>query len=266
MPNFIEVIKQLGIVTPFVYSAGIYTFFNYLDRQASEEAKRAISGWLQPHGYDRVAVAAAFVEIFDRLYTRPLLGWRAFIRSALFTTIITAIFLYEAAHFVGRATEQYMVVLLLANIVSDYISLFIVRKFLVMGGARPLSALIVGPLLGMCVVGLLQLVREFGLSYLEMMQLNISNMDLRDFVQNEVLPSFHGAFYRITTISALAVHLWLPLFAIGLLCLNGLNYFLLAIGRMQWFLKQGNDHPLDAVGYVLAVIVFIAMGPVQLFR
>jgi hypothetical protein len=27
---------------------------------------------------------------------------------------------------------------------------------------------------------------------------------------------------------------------------------------MQWFLKQGHLHPLDAIGYVAAVIVFLA--------
>jgi hypothetical protein len=83
----LEVIKQLGIVTPFIYAAGTYGFFHYLDKQASAKAKKAISGSLKPLEYDRAAVAVALIEIFDRLYTRPLLGWRAALRSALFTSI-----------------------------------------------------------------------------------------------------------------------------------------------------------------------------------
>lgn len=39
---------------------------------------------------------------------------------------------------------------LTTNIVSDYISLFIIRRFLLVGASRP--ALVVGPLLGMGVV------------------------------------------------------------------------------------------------------------------
>ena len=68
------------------------------------------------------------------------------------------------------------------------------------------------------------------------------------------------------SLPALAVHLWLPLFGFGLLCVNGLNYLLRAIGIMQWFLKRGNDHPLDAVGWVLGAIVFVGTGILQLVR
>jgi hypothetical protein len=31
-----------------------------------------------------------------------------------------------------------------------------------------------------------------------------------------------------------------------------MNYFLWSVGKMQWFLKQGHEHPLEAIGYVAA--------------
>ena len=64
----------------------------------------------------------------------------------------------------------------------------------------------------------------------------------------------------------LAVHLWLPLFGFGLLCVTGLKYLLQAIGGVRWFLERGDDHPLDAVGYVLGTIVFVGAGSLQLVR
>jgi hypothetical protein len=67
MTYLLEIIKQLGFFTPFIYAAGTYGFFHYLDKQASPKAKKAISGWFKPLEYDRAAVAAAVVELFDRL-------------------------------------------------------------------------------------------------------------------------------------------------------------------------------------------------------
>jgi hypothetical protein len=67
MPSWLsEVLKLMGFTTPFVYAAAVYGLFHYLDKKASGAAKKAISGWLQPKEYDKAAVAAAMVEIFDR--------------------------------------------------------------------------------------------------------------------------------------------------------------------------------------------------------
>jgi hypothetical protein len=67
MPSWLsEVLKLMGFTTPFVYAAAVYGFFHYLDKKASGPAKKAISGWLQPKGYDKAAVVDATVEIFDQ--------------------------------------------------------------------------------------------------------------------------------------------------------------------------------------------------------
>jgi hypothetical protein len=144
MPSWLsEVLKLIGFSTPFVYAAAVYGLFHYLDEKASGPAKKAISAWLQPKEYDKTEVADAVIEIFDRLYTRPLLGWRAFFRSALFTACVSAICLYES----GRLSQEELTGLLkssefawiiptshlLINTVCDYVALFIIRHFLVIG-------------------------------------------------------------------------------------------------------------------------------------
>jgi hypothetical protein len=90
-----DALKLLGFATPFAYAVATFGFFHYLDDKISDEARKAISAWLQPREYDKSAVAAAVLEMFDRIYTRPLLSWRALFRSVVVTVGVTAIFVYE---------------------------------------------------------------------------------------------------------------------------------------------------------------------------
>ena len=55
-----------------------------------------ISNLLQPKQYDKHAVGSTIIWMFDQVYTRHLLSWSAFARSALFTICMTVIFLYES--------------------------------------------------------------------------------------------------------------------------------------------------------------------------
>jgi hypothetical protein len=57
-----EALKLLGLATPFVYAAATFGLFHYFDEKISDEAKRAVSAWLQPKQYDNAAV----LEIFDQ--------------------------------------------------------------------------------------------------------------------------------------------------------------------------------------------------------
>ena|ERR1700730_1883359 len=90
-----ELPKVWGFTTPFIYASAAYGFFHWLDKKASGPAKKAISSWLEPKEYDKAAVAAAIVELFDRVYTRPLLRWRALGRSASITLLLSGILIYE---------------------------------------------------------------------------------------------------------------------------------------------------------------------------
>jgi hypothetical protein len=64
-------------------------------------------------------------------------------------------------------------------------------------------------------------------------------------------------------VGAFAVHVWLLLFACGVLIVRGLNSARRAAVWMQWFLKGGDKHPLRAIGFVTAAVTFILVGILQ---
>jgi|SRR5262245_3632240 len=277
MPTWLsEVLKLIGFTTPFVYAAAVYGFFHYLDKKASGQAKKAISGWLQPREYDKAAVADASIEIFDRLYTSPLLSWRAFRRSALFTLCMSAIFVYESENFpsvshvieAGKAEKPLtvlqagqvsawiiLIVTTLGNMIGDYAALFIIRPLLIFGKRRPIAALLLGPIAGILVVLL-----AFGLFIWISVGLIKAFVEFRETPVSLVSASL---VWEALLPAGFVVHLWLPLFALCVLLLRGLSYFRLAVGRTQWFLRGGREHPLDAIGYVAAGLVFVATVVIQ---
>ena len=98
-----ELLKHLGFTTPFIYAAAAYGFFHWLDKNASDEAKAALAQTMRFKDYKNEQVASALVEVFDRIYTYPLLRWRAFFRSLLFTTVVSAIFLFEVIRYISSS-------------------------------------------------------------------------------------------------------------------------------------------------------------------
>ena len=55
---------------------------------------------------------------------------------------------------------------------------------------------------------------------------------------------------------ALIIHLWLPLFALSTLIARLVFWIGRAVEKAQWFLKQGDAHPLKAIGMVATILVF----------
>src|SRR5215469_4885126 len=90
-----ELLKLLGFTTPLIYAAAAYGFFLFLDENASDEAKDLLAQTMRLKDYKKEQIASALVEVFDRIYTYPLLRWRAFGRSLLFTSVVSAIYLFE---------------------------------------------------------------------------------------------------------------------------------------------------------------------------
>jgi hypothetical protein len=86
-----DLLKLLGFGTPLIYAGAAYAFFHWLDENASDEAKAALARTMSLKDYKSEQVASALVEVFDRIYTYPLLRWQAFFRSLLFTTVVSAI-------------------------------------------------------------------------------------------------------------------------------------------------------------------------------
>jgi hypothetical protein len=250
------------------YAAATFAFFHYLDKKTSGQAKKAISDWLKPRGYDKAAIVSALVEMFDSVYTQPLLRPRAFLRSALITTGVVAIALYEDTVFRPYLLREVMgppspslpfwAGILGTNIAVDYVSLFIVRSWLALGRRAPFLAAITGPLLGALVVGLLFRVRdEFFIPDIG------SPLASVQFLLEEIA---RGELYAFFLYSALAVHLWLPFLALCIVLLRVLDLLLASVGRMQWFLKQGQHHPLDALGYVASGLVFVGSALFQALK
>jgi len=330
-PWLTEALKLLGFTTPLIYAAATYGFFHWLDKKASGPAKRAISGWLEPKEYDKAAVAAAVVELFDRVYTTPLLAWRAFFRSASITVVVTIIVIHEligiasfftfddgadlepiienaadpepenaasepffkkdaewsiVTHAISEAAEWSIIITI--NIVSDYLALFIIRRWL-SRASRPVVALLFGPLLGIVLVTAIATLRTIivvaftyatafiGTAISLYIYHNIAPdwwrlLSVVGGIIIEYLPSAydlrtiynHGTSIGASNIAALVVHLWLPFFALCVGLAKGLHYFQSATKGAQWFLKRGKDHPFDALGLVAAPLVFIVAVAVQM--
>jgi hypothetical protein len=58
-------------------------------------------------------------------------------------------------------------------------------------------------------------------------------------------------------IAPLSVHLWLPIMALSLLASKVLVYVTQATRWTQWCIKQGRNHPFEALGYLAALMVFL---------
>ena len=59
------------------------------------------------------------------------------------------------------------------------------------------------------------------------------------------------------------IHLWLLLFAFGALVIPLLRRLSQAVRWTQWFISHGDQHPLDAVGMVGAVVMFVFVAIIQ---
>jgi hypothetical protein len=239
-----------------------YGFFFWLDKEVSDEAKDWLARTMRFKHYKNEQIASALVEVFDRIYTYPLLRWRAFFRSVLFTTVVSVIFLFElyslTAVGMPKNFEQWKagylwvlygifirLIILSFNIFPDYLSLFVIRPVLIRSGTKSVIGLALGAVSGAAIVLVAQVVRILTLWTLT----EEPKPGLFDALTN-VVP-------MVWTLPALAVFVWLLLFALGILIARLLTPLSWIVGRTQWFLKEGKEHPLKAIGCVAAVVVFL---------
>lgn len=260
---------NLSQITPVAYAVTVFQLFRWLDREASEEARVSVSSWLQSKEYDTNAVGSATIEMFDRVYTPHLLSWNAFLRSALYTTCLTIIVLFETYR--GDNGELYRLVhpldadafynelasfgtSIIPNIVTDYFSLFAVKRLLISTKDRPLVALWIGPLVGILIVGVVNLVINDALLALYFWW---GSGDNYFYVLKGVISyNFTVPEWRDLLAAACVVHLWLPLFAVS----AGL---LRAVSWLQWFFRDGQQHPYEVIGYLSAAIVLAGAFTLQ---
>jgi hypothetical protein len=271
-----KLLDHLGYATPLLYAGAAYRLFAWLDENASDKAKAALATATKLRALPNEQVATALVEIFDRIYTSPLLHWRAALRSLLFTVVLTAIFVFEVRNSevirdIRTSADEsvdvkFYAVALVANAVSDYISLFIIRPWLARCGHRPVLAMLSGTFFATLVVALGVFVRLFVSTYLFSgppisppdHPLMHDSSDFRPADLESYIRYFSAlvGLNFVASVPAMAVFLWLPLFAVGLLVTRILSPFSWMVTKAQWGLKEGDQHPLRAVGCVIAVIVF----------
>jgi hypothetical protein len=258
MPGWLtEVLKLLGFASPFVYAAATYGVFHWLDKKASGPAKKALTARLQSQPPDKETLANYALEVFDRIYSKPLWHLRAFCRSAVITTALCAVVWFQSETFgpdiwMGKPDVILVLSSLAVNVGADYISLFLIRKLLTAAGRRPAVGLVISFIVGAIVVYIAWVLRASAYVF--------STFDDPIDIINKYSVfgfPFLMALWELSA-PALGVHLWLPLFALAIGLTQVCGWLFKAVGWMQWFLKQGQHHPFQAVGYVASVIVFVS--------
>jgi hypothetical protein len=246
-----KLLEHLGYGTSFIYAAAAFGLFYWLDENASDEAKTALASTMRLNRFNDEEIASALVETFDRLYSYPLFRWRAFLRTLTFTLIIT-IFTVIELFGIGQVRQTFAnsgysasipaaLLALVINVLFDYLALFVVRDWLTWCRFAPVFSLSIGTILAISIVILGMFARGlilFASGYLE----------------NDTLTLI---LFGALSLPAFAVFGWLPIFAIGIAVIRMISPLSWMIGRTQWFLKDGKEHPLKAIGYVAAMVVFV---------
>ncbi|WP_439397241.1 hypothetical protein ACRQ5Q_09105 [Bradyrhizobium sp. PMVTL-01] len=255
--------EHIGYAAPFMYAAAAFYFFRWLDENASDEAKTALARTMRFKDYKNEQIASVLVEVFDRIYSYPLWRWGALSRSLLFTTAVSTIYVFESDR---NEWEQislpWAVIGFFFNALTDYLSLFVIRPMLIRSGAKPVIGLMLGALSGGAIVVVANLLRAEAIL---IVYFAIFSSSLYSFLQaiwmdlwassSISLSRFGITWYFVWP--AVAVFVWLPLFALGIVTARLMTPLSWVVGQTQWFLKEGNEHPLKAIAYVAAVIVFL---------
>jgi hypothetical protein len=299
-----KLFELLGLGIPFYLGAATYCIFWWLDSNASDEATQVIRLWLQGRSQHKPDLGNLIIKAFDRIYTSPLLSFRAFRRSAgisatfwlllnlvpslhglirywggLYTAVLTAP--APAASDPADALVKpliigifvlYSVMNLLLNlgltVLSDYLSLPFVRRFLQLAQNYPITSSIISSIIGVVVIiisYILWIVLSIAIGILPLLSGDISDIitELSGFFDYaashyaDLGSNLFGLSIFVGSMRpAFIIHLWLPLFAISSVVVKLLYPFFRAVDWAEWFLKQGDAHPLKAIGIVATIIVF----------
>ena len=219
--------------------------------------KAALARTMSFKDYKNEQIASTLVEVFDRIYTYPLLRWRAFFRSLLFTAAVSAIFLYELYRYGLYRWRDWgtLLMALLFNVLTDYLSLFVIRPLLIRSGTKPVIGLALGAVSAAAIVLAVDSLRRIVLLSWSIVIIHKMSVTFAELVSITAVP--WGFFDLIFAWPAMAVFVWLPLFALGIVISRLLTPLSWIVGRAQWFLKEGKEHPLKAIGYVAGVAVFL---------
>lgn len=268
-----EWLNVLGFGTPFLYAGSIYMLGRFLEKHASPASKKTLAEWLKGRLYTNADVAALLTEVFDRIYSKPLWGWKAILRSAVISVILTVVvavqlfpLLISIALFSPEMRSQW-IMQVCSNILADYLALSLIRRWLKIGARHPIFAMMTGPIIGVALV-----VAIYVTASVARFSINTWTFHLRYFPEGTVewygflIQSPWGSSNRAVFLSTLPVHLWLPILAIGILIAKSINYLKRAGRFSVWFIKDGSRRPFLAVCTCGAVVVFIVAAAIQVLR
>lgn len=269
------IIKFLDLGAPIYYPVVIWFLFSWLDKRVSRQANVALGNWLSSREYNSADSARAVVEVFDRIYSKPLLSWHALLRSFIISIIVTCLVVFHLYSmtfifmFTGCCEVGSQFALQIAtNAVADYLALFGIRAVL-SGPLNPLLSLLVGPIIGVFFVLTVYTISDVArFSYLTATFRPIYFIEGFMDWATTLVPRLSGESFSSTTaifLGAVAVYVWLPLFALSVIILRGLNWVRRVIALGQWFLRDGRKHPLQAIGLVAATATFGVVVGMQYF-
>jgi hypothetical protein len=268
MDKFFDLV---GLRVPFILGAGTYGIFWWLDSNASDEVTQVISSRLHGRSEHKSDLGNIIINAFDRIYTSPLWSFRAFRRSAAISSIIWLLLYfvpwarglyaspqYNPVPFIFPMILQGLILSLFNIVLSDYVSLLFVRKFLIRARMHPIRASIVSSMVGALVV-VVSFIAFLTIGDIIVLFTNswfrkVMVWDI-DVVIGILYLAFSNLFLRLMS-PALVIHLWLPLFALSTLIARLVFWIFRAVEWAQWFLKQGDAHPVKAIGIVATIIVF----------
>jgi hypothetical protein len=158
-----KVSQWVGLAAAFYIARQLYRLFASADHMASAPLKQAISAWLKREPLQRVDWQSAILGMmFDRVYTYPLLRPKAFVRSTAISIGAFILFVFMSASNFSCSAIAIVSPYLVSVVLSDYISLFVVRRALLFSNRYPIASLLASSLLGSIVI---TIVFFFGLEF-----------------------------------------------------------------------------------------------------
>jgi hypothetical protein len=270
-----------GFGAPFAAAGSVVWLFTYIDKNASGPANQALSQWIGGQHYQKSDLTSAVVGAFDALYSYPLFKLKAFIRSLAISTI-AFVFVYfirfqdVISHWQQLGKDIDIIITFLAcTVISDYISLFIIRKILCLDYLSIILTLFMAIAMAALIVILIFMA---GIATVSIIYLTVSSsVPIRYSLQSHEYYSFiinsmrelltpRGIWSYRVFYPALLVHLWLVGFALSVALLRVWTGSIRAIVFAQWALEGGNQHPFKAIGFVAGILTFMGGVVVELTR
>lgn len=272
-----QAIEYLGIGSPFAFAIAAYGLFHFFDKGASGPAKRALSNWLRGKQYSTLDLGSAILVLFDRIYSVPLLTFRAFKRSALISVTLTSgIFFYVAELLFSHINIHGKILLsslVLSIVASDYLSLFWIRRCLLSAGTKPFAsiseAIIYGLAIAIFINGFVAIINQMSIEGVTGIFVRIK-ADIEHIFSDPVaaIPGIISSrlYLALIFMPAMLVNSWTLMLLAGALIIRLIFPLIKMIRWMQWAIKRGDQHPLRAIGAVAAAMVFLITGIIQLLH